>query len=137
MGKFALDLKKFAEATESSLDEAHQAVVLELFIGVVLDTPVDTGQARANWLPSRGTPVTNIIPWTGGVSGATSMATTAIKATAARSKAGEITYLSNNLPYIVPLERGHSMQAPSGMVRRNLNRVRVNVGNIIKGKSKK
>jgi hypothetical protein len=31
--------------------------------------------------------------------------------------AGQVAYLLNNLPYAVPLEYGHSTQAPGGMVR--------------------
>ncbi|QLL16529.1 hypothetical protein [Pseudomonas chlororaphis] len=31
--------------------------------------------------------------------------------------AGQVAYLINNLPYAIPLEFGHSTQAPSGMVR--------------------
>ncbi|QZP24138.1 hypothetical protein K5H97_16755 [Pseudomonas mosselii] len=31
--------------------------------------------------------------------------------------AGEVAYIVNNLPYAIPLEYGHSSQAPSGMVR--------------------
>ena len=32
-------------------------------------------------------------------------------------KLGDTAYLVNNLPYAVPLEYGHSSQAPAGMVR--------------------
>jgi hypothetical protein len=40
------------------------------------------------------------------------------KATAAAAdlQAGEVIYLVNNLPYGPSLERGHSRQAPTGMV---------------------
>lgn len=31
--------------------------------------------------------------------------------------AGEVAYIVNNLPYAIPLEYGHSSQAPAGMVR--------------------
>lgn len=31
--------------------------------------------------------------------------------------AGQVAYLVNNLPYAIPLEYGHSQQAPGGMVR--------------------
>ncbi|MNT90915.1 hypothetical protein D3C72_2319290 [compost metagenome] len=30
---------------------------------------------------------------------------------------GQMAYLINNLPYAIPLEFGHSNQAPNGMVR--------------------
>jgi nitroimidazol reductase NimA-like FMN-containing flavoprotein (pyridoxamine 5'-phosphate oxidase superfamily) len=35
---------------------------------------------------------------------------------------GQTAYLVNNLPYAVPLEYGHSKQAPGGMVRITLAR---------------
>jgi hypothetical protein len=38
--------------------------------------------------------------------------------------AGNIFYLVNNLPYIKPLEYGHSKQAPQGMVRISVVRFR-------------
>ena len=34
-----------------------------------------------------------------------------------RTGAGGVTYLSNSLPYAVPLENGWSKQAPQGMVK--------------------
>ena len=37
--------------------------------------------------------------------------------------AGQVTYLSNTLPYILFLEEGSSTQAPTGMVRKNVARV--------------
>lgn len=37
-------------------------------------------------------------------------------------KAGQIAYILNNLPYAVPLEYGHSTQAPAGMVRITIER---------------
>ncbi|MBD1554709.1 hypothetical protein [Pseudomonas typographi] len=32
-------------------------------------------------------------------------------------QAGEVAYITNSLPYAIPLEFGHSTQAPNGMVR--------------------
>jgi hypothetical protein len=32
-------------------------------------------------------------------------------------KAGDTAYITNSLPYAIPLEFGHSQQAPGGMVR--------------------
>ena len=31
--------------------------------------------------------------------------------------AGQVAFIVNNLPYAIPLEYGHSTQAPNGMVR--------------------
>ena len=36
---------------------------------------------------------------------------------------GSVTYMTNNLVYAIPIEFGHSKQAPAGMVRINVTRV--------------
>jgi hypothetical protein len=36
---------------------------------------------------------------------------------------GSVTYMTNNLPYAIPIEYGHSKQSPAGMVRINVARV--------------
>jgi len=70
------------------------------------------GRARGNWHCSIGVPIPNEIDRidaTGAGPIADVLATV---------KAGEINYLSNNVPYIRRLEyKGHSSQAPEGMVR--------------------
>lgn len=48
-------------------------------------------------------------------SGASSMAR--IKDGAIEFPIGETAYITNSLPYAIPLEFGHSTQAPHGMVR--------------------
>lgn len=104
--------------------------------GVVLKTPVDTGRARANWLPSldapdRGTTSRQDKTGTSALSEARGIAKLA---------AGRVFYLTNNLPYIRHLEYGlygippgsangpktvggYSKQAPAGMVRITINQV--------------
>lgn len=72
------------------------------------------GRFRSNWFVSIGTPsrqtTTQVDP-----SGTTSIArgTTAL----AGVTAGPTIFLTNNLPYAIPLEYGHSKQAPTGVVR--------------------
>lgn len=47
---------------------------------------------------------------------------TALRAQVATLTAGQTAYIVNNLPYAIPLEYGHSTQAPQGMVRVTLAR---------------
>lgn len=68
-------------------------------------TPVDTGRARSNWLPSIGTPRSDT---TENLSGSTEIAS--------NYKLGQKIFITNNLPYIKRLNEGHSTQAPSGYV---------------------
>lgn len=43
-----------------------------------------------------------------------------------------MTYLANNVPYIMNLEEGTSKQAPEGMVRKNMDRVQRMVDSAIR-----
>lgn len=79
----------------------------------VLATPVDTGRARGNWIGSIGSPATSADqPDDPSGQAAMAQAATAIS----RFKIGAIIYVANNVEYIVPLDEGHSRQAPEGMV---------------------
>ena len=114
-GSFALDLAKFAKKTDADLDKVVRLVVLEIFSGVIYESPVDTGMARAGWMMGVGSKPRGIpspgkkhypkpSPNLGGV------------------KAGTIVWITNNVPYIRHLEYGtssygYSPKAPRGMVR--------------------
>lgn len=75
------------------------------------------GRARGNWQCSIGAPIVTEIDR---IDPSGSRATAEVKKTV---KAGEVNYLSNNVPYISRLEyKGHSTQAPNGMVRISLQR---------------
>jgi hypothetical protein len=81
---------------------------------------LDTGRARANWRASINHPVDiadDSTNWERAIADA------AVKVE--ESKLGDALWLSNSLPYIHRLEYdGWSMQAPAGMVRINMARVR-------------
>lgn len=114
---FSADIAAFAQKAGTSLDETVRAVTVELFTGIIVTTPIDTGRARGNWQTTTQTPASGEVDRLGVME---SMAEVAAKA----GGAGSITYLTNNLPYIIPLEEGHSDQAaPGAMVRGNFERV--------------
>lgn len=112
---FLFDLNRFAKKTEIKMDLVVKKVVIDLFTGFVLHTPVDTGMARAGWMIGISTPPNGVpapgkkfykkpIPKAGKV------------------KAGGIIWIMNNIPYIRHLEYGtakygYSPKAPQGMVR--------------------
>lgn len=114
---FSLDLRRFAEKARMNADQVVRKVTLDIARGVVLRTPVDTGRARSNWQFGDGQVPTGEV----GAADPNGTATIAQLATQIdRTKAGGVTYLANNLPYILPLEYGYSQQAPAGMVRTTL-----------------
>lgn len=94
---------------------------LDLLTNVVQGTPVDTGRARGNWQASINAPRTNALETTDKNGGATISA----GQSAVNKAAGNVFYLTNNLPYIERLEfEGWSKQAPSGWVRTAIERTK-------------
>jgi hypothetical protein len=121
MTTFSLDVKAFAAKAEEAADAAISKICLDLLSDIVLNTPVDTGRARANWFTSIGAPSGATVEH----EGAQSAAGVAIGRASAdiASAPRNIFWISNNLPYIYRLEfEQWSKQAPSGMVRLAINR---------------
>lgn len=103
--EFGADLQRAAEVLGvETAREAAVSLALTLHSKVSLKTPVDTGRARANWFLAEGAPRI-----------ATTESVTPEAPPALTGKS--VIYLTNSLPYIVPLEYGHSKQAPVGMLR--------------------
>ena len=116
---FSDDIRRFTTKTVEAHDKITRTATLELFSGVIKATPVDTGRARGNWQTAVGSPAqaeTDRVDKSGGEAIAEVESKTP-------QGAGQVTYLSNNLPYIDELENGSSKQAPEGMVRKNMDRV--------------
>lgn len=82
---------------------------------VVVGTPVDTGRARSNWIASIDAPSEDELLGPGFDKSGQAAISSAAKVIAGR-KTGDI-FLTNNVPYIIPLEEGHSAQAPEGMAK--------------------
>ncbi|RZA27799.1 MAG: hypothetical protein EOP02_09300 [Proteobacteria bacterium] len=72
------------------------------------------GRFRGNWMFSIGSPDNAT---TDEVDPSGRNASARITNGALEFKAGETAYITNSLPYAIPLEYGHSTQAPGGMVR--------------------
>lgn len=99
------DIQKFVDKKyKPGYEKVVRAGLIATSSAIIKATPVDTGRARANWFPSIGT-----------IKHGTSTLTEVI--TTIEDAPGKVFYLTNNLPYIKPLEFGSSKQAPQGMVR--------------------
>lgn len=86
-------------------------------------TPVDTGWARANWVPNIGSPLegtagTRAAAEAGNLSGDSESGKAKVAATY-RLSMGKI-FVSNNTPYILALDGGSSTQTPKGFIRRGI-----------------
>lgn len=111
---FADDVSAFVRKTETKIETAHRKIALDAFTRVVLRTPVDEGRARGNWQVAIGNVPTGTLELDDKEG---TVVIGRIQAETLNLKAGDSIYLINNLPYILPLELGHSSQAPAGMVR--------------------
>lgn len=86
-------------------------------------TPVDTGWARANWVPNIGSALestagTRIEAEAGQLSAASEEGVARV-VTEYKLARGTI-HITNNVPYILKLDAGSSKQAPAGFVRRGI-----------------
>lgn len=102
---FGVDLMRAAEFLGvESAREAAVEIATTLDRKIVEKTPVDTGRARANWFVAEGAPRLDTTEGT-------------VPSSRPALTGESVIYITNSLPYIVPLEYGHSEQAPAGMVR--------------------
>jgi hypothetical protein len=120
--RFSVRINKLASNVEQNTTLLVRKVALSIDSTVVMVTPVDTGRARSNWQVEIGKKANGTIePHVPGLEGSTVGPNTQIAlalgaAAIATYKGGETIHLTNNLPYIGALNRGHSAQAPAGFV---------------------
>lgn len=115
----------------NSLEQFVDRVIRKLVLDIVANlrsapfsgygTPVDTGWARANWVPRVGSPPQGTVGTreqaeNGVVNAGAAEIELARIATTYSFRRGRI-YITNNVPYIVRLNEGSSRQAPRGFVQ--------------------
>lgn len=106
----------FVERAKTNQDLVVRKVGLDLMTSLVLKSPVDTGRFRGNWQVQYNL-APGPVPLLDKAGGPT---IAAANGALASFVIGQTFYLVNHLPYAVPLEYGHSKQAPAGMVRLTL-----------------
>jgi len=80
-------------------------------------TPVDTGWARANWIPSVGAPAVSPVGSRAAVDGGAAQQAALARLLGYKLEQGPV-YATNNVPYIAQLNEGSSRQAPAAFVQR-------------------
>lgn len=116
LGGFEASLKQIAERINQSPALVRKKVCFDLFESIVAKTPRDTGRAAASWNMTDNAPDYSSKP----EAEEPNMYQGAEAASQSAKFADPFgaTHIANGLPYIVPLEFGHSSkQAPNGMVR--------------------
>ena len=124
---FSLDIAKFAKKAVGNAHKVVRKTVIDIGKEVTMRTPVGDpsywqrppppgytgGHARANWSHSQGVLVVQEFE---AIDPGTSISDNRIAGSVPVDAAGKTHFISNSVPYIRPLEDGHSRQAPNGMV---------------------
>jgi hypothetical protein len=122
-GPFELRLREIANRAGDRADQFVRGVMFELSARFIVRSPVDTGRFRGNWFYSFGARSTRTTGadveaaaqiYQGG-GGGYSAEVNGLREMPTQHLAG-VHFITNNLPYAWPLERGHSGQAPQGIV---------------------
>lgn len=117
--------QKLADKLGVSVRTATRKIALDSSVRIVERSPVDKGRFRASWRFNEGS-IDN------------STAPPGLNA-APRIQIPELTgkqpfFISNSLPYAVPLEEGHSQQAPLGIVGITVAEVEAEIQSYLVGK---
>ena len=115
-----------------ALEDFTSDLIRRLAVNIVAElietTPVDTGWAAANWVPSVGAPFTGAVgfgPSRGADGGFDQGEVAGAQLRQQQAQFGLLRYnvrdgsvfISNNVPYIVFLNAGSSQKAPAGFVQ--------------------
>lgn len=118
---FRINIPAVAGRLKKKVLLSQKKIAFDVLSGVVSMTPVDKGRAKGNWFISLGAPRVDY-EWGRLDPSGNETISAGTQVIDQLQDYGAI-YLTNNLPYILPLEKGHSRQAPAGMVRLSLDRV--------------
>lgn len=117
LGEFNRALGRFADRVVEEPNRVKRKIALNALRAVTFGTPVDTGRARGNWAIGLESPEREATETTDRSGGPTiSKGSSAI----ARARPGGTIYLNNNVPYIIPLNEGHSKRADPRFIERGV-----------------
>lgn len=118
-GSFTTDIASFVAKTGISGSQVMRKLGFLALSGVIVRSPVDTGRFRASNRMGINRPNLSVVPPREGQSVAAGEATGPELQSAltkiASVRWGDSIHITNNLPYAISLERGHSGQAPRGI----------------------
>ncbi len=121
-------IRRFQEKVTVETGLVMKHVAFNLWNRITEKNPVATGRSRAAWnLAINHVDASVPVP----VKKGTTLPKPTLPA-CGEIRPGDKIFVSNNLPYIVALENGHSQQAPQGMVQQSINEVVTYYDGIVK-----
>ena len=109
---FTSDLRAFSETAINNAEQVYRGSAFSIIRQIIRRTPADTGRLRGNWQTDLNSPATSTLNRLGD-----SVSIAEALAVCNRAELSDSIYLTNNLPYALPIENGSSTQAPRGMVK--------------------
>lgn len=136
---FSKDIEAFVFSSLEEAANVREAAAIELFSGIITDTPVDTGRLRGNWQLSLDSPANGTLKRE--VRNRNKSLTQAERSRVENPRLYEnpnrVIYLTNNLEYAGYIEYGTAKIAPRRMVKLNVDRVKKNVAKLAALQAKK
>lgn len=125
LGGFAKKMRKASKVVLTNADNLVKSVAESILQAITADTPVDTGQAKSNWIVSIGSASSDTRdPYVPGKKGSTALANVIATVEMGQQKLiaytnGQTIHITNNLDYISDLNDGSlSNQAPPDYVQK-------------------
>lgn len=115
------ETRRVSALLKKSLEHEIKRIALDITDGLIEATPVDTGWAMANWIPSIGTPFEGPV-------GAREAFDTGEQEVGQAAVAAQYqlvdgpVFITNYVPYIEALNAGSSPRAPAGFVEAVIDR---------------
>lgn len=109
------DIRRTVNAVEAGAERVIKRLAFAINNELKRTTPVDTGWARANWVPSVGRPAEGVTGSRDAVNTGAQSAGEARLLVYTLSQSPEI-WITNNVPYIGDLNAGRSPQAPANFI---------------------
>lgn len=104
---------------EEFIGEQGKSTMMAVSRRIITETPMDTGQAKLNWIPTVDRETNEVIDATGmTISDAQSVAIDKAQSVFMSASNYKNLILTNNLPYIQRLDNGWSQQQPNPFIDR-------------------
>ncbi len=135
--RVSLQIRKFAEIVKLRHDVVIRKLAFDILRESIEASPVDTGRFKESWRVGILQPDLETAPHREVFEDGAAKALAAGMAVLAAYDGERVVWVSNNVPYAVPLELGYSRQAPDGVLGPVVIRARMMINGAIAAAKRK